>query len=233
QMYQWHVTRTSRRQAWYVWHSDVVDFELGPEAVPDLAPRPMGLPPQHQAEQIAYERGLDAEVGRSALGWGPDLCLRRGTPEPFPAERSSYDNALIKVEPMSMERISEPLLHKRKQDWLALVARVVPLIRQYPEVDWVKLLDEAGQSMNQKDAGSVINIDLARQLAGVGHLFPGGAPAPGSSPGSAASVPAGGMGAGPIVPANGAGAGENLSGIGPSPGARMLGGLVGLATGVQ
>lgn len=221
QMFRWHGARVARRQGWYAWHSEVVDVQLGPDAIPVLAPRPSYLPPENEAEMIALERGLDVEEVRDRLRWEPDLWLRRGARNGFPSitPGNSFDNAVIKFEAMSMERVSEPLLQKRKLEWLNIVAKVAPLIRQYPEVDWVTLLDQVGQSLNQKDAGDIINIELAHQLAGLSGLTPG------SNPGTPGMAPMG-------APTSGGGMRAGMGGIaGQLPGAQLPGGMTGALVG--
>lgn len=180
-MYQNSVAAVLQRFGWYIWHSQHVDFELGPEAIEDLAPRPSIAPDESEAEQIAIRTRRPLDEVKAKLEWNPQLWLRRGTPGGFPSANSTFSQAMIRIEPLSMQRTSEPLLQKRKMEWLNLITKVAPLVRQYPEVDWVTLLDQVGQTFNQKDAGELINEQLAHQLGGYGELMqqqqqPAGAP---------------------------------------------------------
>jgi len=183
--YHESVREVLQKFGWYIHHSELIDFPLPPEAISDLSPRPSYLPPENQAEQLAYEMGVPVDQMREALMWHPQLYVRKGTSYP---EGLYFDEAMITIEPMSMERTNEPLLQKRRLEWMGLIIKVAPMIRQFPEIDWMELLNRVGATFNENDAADLINIELAKQMAMASMV----AQTDGSAPSPAGAQPSGG-----------------------------------------
>ncbi len=58
-----------------------------------------------------------------------------------------YDYQL-RIEPLSMQRVSEALLQRRALDFAGYIQQIAPLIPQMPWIKWVEVLKMVGESMN-------------------------------------------------------------------------------------
>lgn len=77
------------------------------------------------------------------------------------------DLLAIDIEPMSMERVTEGVQKRRMLEAMNLLTQIIPLMRQFPEVDWIKLVGMIGDAMNLPDLGSMIDVNTLNQLVGV------------------------------------------------------------------
>lgn len=77
------------------------------------------------------------------------------------------DLLAIDIEPMSMERVTEGVQKRRMLEAMNLLTQIIPLMRQFPEVDWLKLVGMIGDAMNLPDLASMIDVNLLNQLVGV------------------------------------------------------------------
>lgn len=194
-----------------------MDWKLGDAAIEDIKPRPKLLPPESQAEVLAfqYEYLPDRPTGedlyfyqmtfsdrleaiQKQLRWEPELWLRRDGG--LPSDPSWYEQAVVKVEPMSMERTNQPLMRKHKIEFTDLLLKMIPLITQFPDFEWIKLLDDLGNAFNQQNAGDFVAKFLEtmqQNQLGMGGMA--GEPQPGQpQPGQGQA----GAQAGPIQSAN-------------------------------
>lgn len=174
------------RAGWWLWGDQFATFPLGPEAIPDLAPRPAWMPEERLGDQIAVDMGVDPSLMRRALAWEPDLWFQGGE---FPG---NYEDLDVRIEARSMERTSQALAQKRAMEWLEIILKVAPAVTQMPHVRWRELLDDIGQAMNQKDAAEYLDLNFLQQQSA---MMPGVT----GMPGQAMAAPASGIEAPPAM----------------------------------
>jgi hypothetical protein len=69
----------------------------------------------------------------------------------------NYAAMSIKVQAHSMQRVDEALQQKRSVELLQLVMQVGQMIPTMPFIDWNKLIDNIGDTLNMPDLGKIIN----------------------------------------------------------------------------
>jgi len=77
--------------------------------------------------------------------------------------KDSYAAMSLRVQAHSMQRVDEALQQKRTVELLQLVMQVGQAAPAMPFVDWAKLLDTVGDSLNMPDLGNIINLKKAQQ----------------------------------------------------------------------
>tara|TARA_R100000152_G_scaffold17787_1_gene9442 strand:+ start:585 stop:2330 length:1746 start_codon:yes stop_codon:yes gene_type:complete len=112
--------------------------------------------------------------------------------------KDDYAAMSIKVQAHSMQRVDEALQQKRSVELLQLVMQIGQMIPVMPFVDWNKLLDNIGDTLNMPDLGKIINTGGAQQMQQpMQQQGPGGeAVSPTTSVGDMLSSATRGVGAG-------------------------------------
>ena len=77
--------------------------------------------------------------------------------------KDSYAAMSLRVQAHSMQRVDEALQQKRTVELLQLVMQVGSAAPTMPFVDWAKLLETVGDSLNMPDLGNIINMKQAEQ----------------------------------------------------------------------
>ena len=77
--------------------------------------------------------------------------------------KDSYASMSLRVQAHSMQRVDEALQQKRTVELLQLVMQVGQAAPAMPFVDWAKLLETVGDSLNMPDLGNIINLKKAQQ----------------------------------------------------------------------
>jgi len=77
--------------------------------------------------------------------------------------KDSYAAMSLRVQAHSMQRVDEALQQKRTVELLQLVMQVGSAAPTMPFVDWTKLLETVGDSLNMPDLGNIINMKQAEQ----------------------------------------------------------------------
>jgi hypothetical protein len=147
--------------AWYMWNSEFVKMKLSPEAALEMNPRPQMLPPEDEAESIAYAKGLPVEDVRAQLTWEPQAVFQGGAE--LHGGMMDFDDLMLEIEPMSMARTNEPLLQKRAGEFIGLLAKVAPIIPQTPHIKWDKVLENYGEAFNQGNMSEFIDMQELRR----------------------------------------------------------------------
>ncbi len=143
--------------AWYMWNSQFVRMKLSPEAALDLNPRPKFLPPEEDAEAIAYKSGKSVEEVQGSLRWEPVEEFRGG--EALHGNEFDFDDLMLKIDPFSMERANQPLLQRRMTEFVGLLKDISQIMPQTPFIDWRAVLEEYGSVFNRNDIQEFIRID--------------------------------------------------------------------------
>lgn len=71
-------------------------------------------------------------------------------------DTGAWEDYSIKIEPYSMQRVSEQTLQRRAMDWATFIMQVSPQMPMIPWVRWMELIRSVGQSMNQEDADKLL-----------------------------------------------------------------------------
>lgn len=166
-----------RTGSWYFHNQDSAAFPLPQEVAKEFVPAPRFVPPESDADLFAMQTGQPLEVAREALrqvhnprvvfGGGPSsepitpVEMPDGWPTYVVSSNAGglrFEDMMYEIEPYSMEKVDNAVLQKRAQDMVGLVIQIVPLIAQYPFVNWKELLDRYGEPMNIRDLGQIINL---------------------------------------------------------------------------
>ena len=127
-------------------------------------------------EKVAYMAHRDDTV-RHVLGsqvleelsFGPTVQLEPGEKIMFHGgiEGIPFEQLGIRIEPLSMERVSQVTMQRRALQMLNLVSTVAPLIPQTPYVQWKDVLGSVGDALNMPNFGDFFDMQLASKFAGV------------------------------------------------------------------
>jgi len=79
----------------------------------------------------------------------------------------AFDLLEIDIEAMSMERVTEELQKRRVMQAFEVMTQVIPLMRNFPEVNWRRMISMIGDALNLPDMGSLVDMDMLSQLTGV------------------------------------------------------------------
>lgn len=83
------------------------------------------------------------------------------------ADRVEFMLYSIDIEAMSMERTTEAVQQRRMMQAFEITVQIVPLMRQYPEWDWRRMLGMIGDALNLPDMGDLVDVEMLQQLVGV------------------------------------------------------------------
>jgi len=128
--------------AWYLYHDDKVLFALGPEA---------------EGQFMEYD-DVTGEESPVEEAWfkGGEFNEESG---------ATFDALELEIEPYSMQRTSEALQQRRLAELDATMANIVPLMAQFPFVDWQKYLELRGEAMNLPNLSEIIDAEGAQEVA--------------------------------------------------------------------
>ena len=91
----------------------------------------------------------------------------------------NYEDLDLEIDPYSIEKTNQASQQRRATEVIGLVGNLAPLIPQAPYVDWPKLIDYLGHSLNMPELGSLVDMQAATQMgqqqmmAGGGQNFGG------------------------------------------------------------
>ena len=116
---------------------------------------------------------------RVVLPLGPEAERDLGVPEPWlvggehdPESGATFDDLELEIEPYSMERSTEGTQQQKMMQLVNVILETAPLVPQLPYVNWDELYHRLGDTFNQDDLGSLIDVNIAMQMAqaeGVEH----------------------------------------------------------------
>jgi len=86
---------------------------------------------------------------------------------PGDMDMRAFRSFTVDIEPTSMERVNDAMNQQRMMQAISLIGQLLPMVRQFPEVDWDRLFTVIGDTMNMPDFGSLVDLDMASQLMGV------------------------------------------------------------------
>lgn len=121
---------------------------------------------RHNLERFMWYLWADADMRVPVLGDDGAVGYIAGGTDEF-IDPVMRDLLSIDIEPMSMERVTEGVQKRRMLEAMNLLTQIIPLMRMYPEVDWIKLVGMIGDAMNLPDLGSMIDVNMLNQLVGV------------------------------------------------------------------
>lgn len=153
--------------AWHLYTHQDAAFHLPPEIANTFVPRPKDLPPPDMAEPLAKAAGVSVFEMRQLLEHQPEVIFAGGESDQLITEidesyagggvayvvrpnlkGSRFEDYELEIEPYSMERVDESLLQRRAMQVFQVVTSSLPLIQQFPDVDWEGMLDMIGEPMN-------------------------------------------------------------------------------------
>lgn len=85
----------------------------------------------------------------------------------------NYEDLDLEIDPYSVEKTNQASQQRRATEVIGLIGNLSPLIPQAPYVDWPKLIDYLGQSLNMPELGNIIDMQGAAQ-AGQEQMMMGG-----------------------------------------------------------
>lgn len=108
----------------------------------------------------------------------------------FPGEDAgSWSDYSLKIEPLSMQRVTEQVIQRRAMDMANFVTETAPLIPAIPYVRWQEIYRMVGEAMNQDNTESLIAWELLGQMPRPDLMAPSGMMGPDQPPGQRYSVP--------------------------------------------
>lgn len=142
--------RELRTIAWFMYHDDRVVFPLGEDAAQEL-----GAPPQ--ADLHFHGGDVTDDGGSTERGSG-----------------ATFDDLELDIEPYSMEHTSEGVLQTRMLQGVQMVTELLPMVREYPEVQWRDVFAQVGDALNNPSMQDWVDFDKAQQMAAqMGAQVPG------------------------------------------------------------
>jgi hypothetical protein len=87
----------------------------------------------------------------------------------------NYEDLDLEIDPYSTEKINQASQQRRATEVIGLIGNLAPLIPQAPFVQWNKLFDYLGHSLNIPELGNVIDMQGAMQQ-GQQQMMSGGGP---------------------------------------------------------
>lgn len=87
----------------------------------------------------------------------------------------TFDDLELRIEPMSMERTSEPMVQARIARVMDMLVALAPVMATTPFIDWPRLLDLVGESLNMPGFEDLVDRKVLSQMLGVNV---GGVPQP-------------------------------------------------------
>jgi hypothetical protein len=121
---------------------------------------------RHNLERFKWYLCNDEDLRIPFLGGDGEVAFIAGGADEG-VDPVLFDLLSIDIEPMSMERVTEGVQKRRMLEAMNLLTQIIPLMRQFPEVDWIKMIGMIGDAMNLPDLGSMIDVNMLNQLVGV------------------------------------------------------------------
>ena len=87
----------------------------------------------------------------------------------------NYEDLDLEIDPYSTEKVNQASQQRRATEVIGLIGNLAPLIPQAPFVQWNKLFDYLGHSLNIPELGNVIDMQGAMQQ-GQQQMMSGGGP---------------------------------------------------------
>ena len=138
------------------------------------------------------------EDDRISLPLGREAMMQLGEVDPVfkgGDVEGDYDDLMLQIDPFSMERTSEVVLQRRAIEVVGLIGNIAPLFAQASWVDWPRVIEMLGQTMNMPSLGSIIDVEKASQAMQQGMIGPAGSGGGGVSQLTPSENPAGGTAA--------------------------------------
>lgn len=79
-------------------------------------------------------------------------------------EAGSWLDYSLKIEPMSMQRVSEQVVQRRAMDFANFIMTVAPIMPQIPWVRWMELIRMVGEAMNQDNTDTLMIPEILGML---------------------------------------------------------------------
>ena len=111
-------------------------------------------------DRVAIPLGME---GQKALGI-EEPWLVGGDHDP--ESGATFDDLELEIEPHSMERSTEGTHSRRIMEMYQILMQTAPAIPQMPFVNWSELLERLGDALNIEDLSSLIDVEMAAQMAG-------------------------------------------------------------------
>lgn len=107
----------------------------------------------------------------------------------FPGDDAgSWDDYQIRIEPYSMQRVSEALLQRRAMDLSSFIMQVGQMMPMMPYVRWLDLVRMVGEAFNYNDADRFFVPEMLGMMARP-ELMPPGTMLPATAPTDRYSIP--------------------------------------------
>lgn len=91
----------------------------------------------------------------------------------YPGEDAGdWDDYSIRIEPLSMQRVSEETLQRRAIDFANYITEVAPIMPQVPWVKWMEVIRMVGEAMNQDNAENLISPELIGLMPTMEGMLP-------------------------------------------------------------
>lgn len=121
---------------------------------------------------------------------------------PIPGQDTGkWEDYSLKIEPLSIQRVSEQVIQRRAMDFANFILQTAPLIPQLPFLRWQQLYQMVGESMNQDDADSFIIWEMLGAMSAPDMQNPSGIMPPTAPAERYFSMP--GQGFKPVKPTDG------------------------------
>jgi len=138
-----------------------------------------------------HDKELEMPLGKEGIKVAGSPVKWKG------GRKDTYAAMSLRVQAHSMQRVDEALQQKRVVELIQLVMQIGQMAPAMPFVDWGKLLETVGDSLNMPDLDSIINLKKAQQQMMQPPAPAGGeAVSPSASVGDALSGAMRGVGAG-------------------------------------
>lgn len=79
----------------------------------------------------------------------------------------TYDDLELKLEPLSMERTSDPVIQSRIDNALNTLIMMAQIMPQAPYIDWPRVLEMVGESRNLPGFEDLVDLKTLEQMMGV------------------------------------------------------------------
>jgi hypothetical protein len=108
---------------------------------------------------------------RIVVELGPDASRELGFEEPVELvgggnSNVSLDDLELEIEPYSMERTDDGLHQRRVMEGVQLYLQIAPLVAQFPYMNWGKIVEDIGTSLNMPSFGEGIDWEMVEEVTG-------------------------------------------------------------------
>ncbi len=132
---------------WYIWHSNKVVIQLGPDAAEELG---------YEPEWVMDENGFSQQIQ-------PEIEYRGGPAEDG-VQETAYEDLELTIEPYSMQRPDEAQQKADALAWANFVLTAAPMVRQFPELEWNSIFESAAKAFNQADGAAMIDVKKSQEI---------------------------------------------------------------------